>query len=83
MARVTVEDCLRREENRFALVILASTRARQIMRGAARVVSSDNKANVASLREIAAGRVRFSRPSHDAIVEWIAEAPGRERPENR
>ena len=34
MARVTVEDCLDQEENRFALVILAATRTRQLMKGA-------------------------------------------------
>ena len=34
MARVTVEDCLEKEENRFALVILAAQRTRQIMKGA-------------------------------------------------
>ncbi|MBX3201382.1 MAG: DNA-directed RNA polymerase subunit omega, partial [Labilithrix sp.] len=33
MARVTVEDCLEREENRFALVILAARRTRQLMKG--------------------------------------------------
>ena len=80
MARVTVEDCLEEEENRFALVILASTRARQIMRGSAALVPSENKPNVTSLREIAAGRVRFDRPSHEALLEWIAQAPDRERP---
>jgi DNA-directed RNA polymerase subunit omega len=83
MARVTVEDCLEEEENRFALVILASQRARQLMRGAVRLVPSDNKPNVASLREIAAGRVRFDRPSHEAILEWIEEGPERERRKGR
>ena len=33
MARVTVEDCLEREENRFAPVVLAAQRTRQIMKG--------------------------------------------------
>ena len=40
MARVTVEDCLQHEENRFALVLLASQRARQIMKGAPALVLS-------------------------------------------
>jgi len=71
MARVTVEDCLEREDNRFALVILASKRARQIMKGSAPVVRCGNRPNVASLREIATGKVRFDRPSSDAIAEWI------------
>jgi DNA-directed RNA polymerase subunit omega len=72
MARVTVEDCLEREENRFALVILAAHRTRQLMKGAAPLVQSKNKAAVTALREIAAGRVHFDRPSNDVVQEWIA-----------
>lgn len=74
MARVTVEDCLQREDNRFALVILASKRARQIMKGSKPTVPCNNRPNVASLREIAAGRVRFDRPSSGALEEWIARS---------
>ena len=74
MARVTVEDCLEREDNRFALVVLASRRARQIMKGSVRRVSCANRPNVASLREIAAGKVHFDRPSSEAIEEWIVLA---------
>jgi DNA-directed RNA polymerase subunit omega len=72
MARVTVEDCLEREENRFALVILAAHRTRQLMKGATPLVNSKNKAAVTALREIAAGRVHFDRPSNDVVQEWIA-----------
>src|SRR6185295_9900724 len=71
MARVTVEDCLEREENRFALVILAARRTRQLMKGAAPLVHSKNKAAVTALREIAAGKVHFDRPSNDAVSDWI------------
>jgi DNA-directed RNA polymerase subunit omega len=74
VARVTVEDCLEREDNRFALVILASRRARQIMKGSASLVRCTNRPNVASLREIAAGKVHFDRPSAEAIEEWIVHA---------
>jgi DNA-directed RNA polymerase subunit omega len=76
MARVTVEDCLEKEENRFALVILASQRTRQIMKGARLLIDAHrhrNKASVLSLREIAAGKVRFSRPSREAVDEYIVE----------
>jgi len=73
MARVTVEDCLEREENRFALVVLASTRCRQLMKGVDALVRSKNKAAVTSLREIAAGKVTFNRPSHDAVMEYIKQ----------
>jgi DNA-directed RNA polymerase subunit omega len=71
MARVTVEDCLEREDNRFALVVLASRRARQIMKGSAQLVRCNNRPNVTSLREIAAGKVHFDRPSTEAVEEWI------------
>jgi len=74
MARVTVEDCLEREENRFALVVLAAARTRQLMKGSHPLVRAKNKAAVLSLREIAAGRVHFNRPSHDVVVEWIDDA---------
>lgn len=78
MARVTVEDCLEREENRFALVVLAATRCRQLMKGAHSLVPSKNKAAVTSLREIAAGKVYYNRSSHQAVVEYIEEVNRRE-----
>jgi len=76
MARVTVEDCLEKEENRFALVVLAAQRTRQIMKGARVLVDVHrhrNKASVLSLREIASGYVHFSRPSREAVDEYIAD----------
>ena len=78
MARVTVEDCLEREENRFALVVLASHRTRALMKGAGALVHSKNKAAVTALREIAAGKVHYDRPSHDAVSEFIVEMNRRE-----
>jgi DNA-directed RNA polymerase subunit omega len=78
MARVTVEDCLEREDNRFALVVLASQRARQLMKGAGPLVHSKNKPAVTALREIAAAKVHYDRPSHDAVVAYIAELNQRE-----
>jgi len=78
MARVTVEDCLEREDNRFALVVLASQRARQLMKGAGPLVHSKNKAAVTALREIAAAKVHYDRASHDAVVEYIDELNKRE-----
>ena len=73
MARVTVEDCLEREENRFALVVLAAARTRQLMRGAAPLVKSKNKPAVSSLREIAEGKVHWDRSSHLAVEEYIEQ----------
>lgn len=57
MARVTVEDCLGKVENRFALVLLAAERAHNIEMGTADpLVPLDNdKPTVIALREIAAG----------------------------
>jgi DNA-directed RNA polymerase subunit omega len=60
MARITVEDCLTRETNRFGLVQLASKRTKQLLRGSKPLVDETrNKAVVTSLREIAGGKVRF------------------------
>lgn len=73
MARVTVEDCLEHEENRFALVLLASRRSRQLMKGAPALVQSKNRAPVTALREIAAQKVYWNRPVREAVVEFIAE----------
>ena len=75
MARVTVEDCIDREDNRFALVVLAAARTRQLMKGSPPCVESDNKESVVSLREIAAGKVRFHRASEEVVREWIAANP--------
>ena len=62
MARITVEDCLIKEPNRFALVKLASLRAKQLLSGQATVSDSrGNKAIVSALREIADGKVRFRK----------------------
>ncbi|NNM72618.1 DNA-directed RNA polymerase subunit omega [Enterovirga aerilata] len=54
MARVTVEDCIDKVENRFELVLLASHRARMISQGAALTIDRDRDKNpVVALREIA------------------------------
>ena len=71
MARVTVEDCLEREENRFALVVLAAQRTRQLMKGATPLVHSKNKSAVTALREIASAKVHFDRPTNGAVQEYV------------
>jgi DNA-directed RNA polymerase subunit omega len=54
MARVTVEDCIDKVENRFELVLLASHRARMISSGSQITVERDNDKNpVVALREVA------------------------------
>lgn len=60
MARVTVEDCLEKIDNRFALVVLVSKRTKQILKGSDPVVArKGNKNIVMALREVAAGLVFF------------------------
>ena len=58
MARITIEDCIERVDNRFRLVLIATRRARQISAGSAPLVREDNdKPTVLALREIAAGMI--------------------------
>jgi DNA-directed RNA polymerase subunit omega len=58
VARITIEDCLKKVENRFILVNMVSKRVRQIREGSDYLVSSPkNEDIVVSLREIAAGKV--------------------------
>jgi DNA-directed RNA polymerase subunit omega len=57
MARITVEDCLKKVESRFLLVHIAAQRARQITKGAPSHLMTDNRAVVTALREVAAGFV--------------------------
>jgi DNA-directed RNA polymerase subunit omega len=68
MARVTVEDCIEKIENRFELVMAAAQRARKIGTGAALTVDRDNDKNpVVSLREIAAETVLPDNLKEDLI----------------
>ena len=60
MARITIEDCLDKVENRFELVHLTSKRVKQIREGADVLVKSKNKEIVNALREIAAGKVKLA-----------------------
>ena len=67
MARITVEDCLRKVENHFELVIVASKRARQIAKGGMAMVDPENdKATVIALREIASGRLNEGQEKSNA-----------------
>jgi len=66
MARVTIEDCLTQVENRFELVILATERTKQILKGSEPLIPGpENKPAVIALREIAAGRVRVDPSSQE------------------
>lgn len=71
MARITVEDCLKRVNNRFLLVNMAAKRVRQIREGSEYLVNSPkNEDIVVALREIAAGKIlREISPEHETAEE--------------
>lgn len=62
MARVTVEDCLEKIDNRFDLVMVAARRARQLQTGGKDPLVPDqrDKPTVLALREVAAGLIGYS-----------------------
>lgn len=62
MARISVQDCLDKIPNRFAVVMLAARRMRQLQKGSDPLVECKNKEAVTALREIAAGKVGINRP---------------------
>jgi DNA-directed RNA polymerase subunit omega len=68
MARVTIEDCLEKVENRYELVHLTAKRVKQLREGDDQLVRSKNKEVVTALREIAAGKV-----SHAPIEEYDSD----------
>jgi DNA-directed RNA polymerase subunit omega len=76
MARVTVEDCLDKLDNRFQLVLVATRRARQLARGADSLLEWENdKPTVLALREIAAGHVdRSILDNQDETEQALAQA---------
>ena len=74
MARITIEDCLDKVENRFELVHMAAKRVRQIREGSEYLVSSPkNEDIVVALREIAAGKVVVKDANDEP--EMIEAAP--------
>lgn len=74
MARVTVEDCLEKVPNRFALTVLASRRARALSEGrGSAMVECDNKSGVTALREVAADKVRYEEDVAGVVRDFIEE----------
>ena len=74
MARVTVEDCIEKVDNRFDLVLLAGHRARMVSQGAPVTVDRDNDKNpVVALREIAEGTI-----SKDDLIEDLIHSMQRQ-----
>jgi DNA-directed RNA polymerase subunit omega len=79
MARVTVEDCLDKVDNRFQLVLVATKRARQLANGVQPLVPWENdKPTIVALREIAAGHVGPS--ILDETVPSVFEEENEEEP---
>jgi DNA-directed RNA polymerase subunit omega len=77
LARVTVEDCLEKVPNRFALVILGAERARQLAAGGRPLVRCDNKPAVTALREIARGQVHFNEHVEQTVRQYLSEVRNR------
>ena len=81
MARITIEDCLKDENNRFRLVLAASKRARQIADGHQALVPAEgDKVTVIALREIAEDKTTISGLLNDKIPVPVVE-PEIEDPE--
>ncbi len=66
MARVTVEDCLKKIPNQFELAILGAMRAQQLLNGARPLVKTNNREIVVALREIAAGKVNKAKKASES-----------------
>ena len=80
MARITVEDCLKKIDNQFDLVLTAAKRARRLANGADALVELENdKPTVIALREIAAGLINdeilaeMAQPEDDILSSEEAE----------
>ena len=66
MARITIEDCMKRVNNRFELVHMVSQRVRQIRDGSDYLISSPkNEDIVIALREVAAGKVALKKGTEE------------------
>jgi DNA-directed RNA polymerase subunit omega len=74
MARVTVEDCILKVDNRFDLIVLASHRGREISAGSELTVSRDNDKNaVVSLREIADETIKVDELKESMVASLQTE----------
>ena len=75
MARITVEDCLKKVDNRFELVLMSSKRARQLMVGSkeSQLDWENDKATVVALREIEDGLIDSSILAEDNRDDYFEE----------
>ena len=74
MARITVEDCLKKIDNQYDLVLLAKERTSQLNSGAEMLVEKDNDKNtVVAIREIGEGKVNIDELKKEAkklLIPW-------------
>ena len=74
MARITVEDCLKKIDNQYDLVLLAKERTSQLNSGAEMLVDKDNDKNtVVALREIGEGKVAIDELKKNAVLRLRKE----------
>ena len=74
MARITVEDCLKKIDNQYDLVLLAKERTSQLNSGAEMLVEKDNDKNtVVALREIGEGKVAVDELKKNAVLRLRKE----------
>ena len=74
MARITVEDCLKKIDNQYDLVLLAKERTSQLNSGAEMFVEKDNDKNtVVALREIGEGKVSIDELKKNAVLRLRKE----------
>ena len=74
MARITVEDCLKRVESQYDLVLLAKERTSQLNSGAEMFVEKDNDKNtVIALREIGDGKIPIEELKNNSIAKLRKE----------
>ena len=74
MARITVEDCLKKIDNQYDLVLLAKERTSQLNSGAEMLVEKDNDKNtVVALREIGEGKLSIDELKKNAVLRLRKE----------
>ena len=74
MARITVEDCLKKIENQYDLVLLAKERTSQLNAGIPMLVEEENdKRTIVSLREIGDGKISVEELKKNAITRLRKE----------
>ena len=74
MARITVEDCLKKIDNQYDLVLLAKERTSQLNSGAEMLVEKDNDKNtVVALREIGEGKIDIDELKKNAVLRLRKE----------